>query len=157
MRIAIILMIFCIFFISCKNEKKKVVVSNLYETRNFSNLPIVSKNNAVDTLVKDSFSRRTSKITCTKKQTIAYSGYTFTFCKDSVEKILDVEEPNKLIADEFNTIISLCRQIPFSLTETKTKRNIVAVHYKETGAQKSFCFELNSKRPNKCIGSFIIH
>jgi hypothetical protein len=145
-----LIIIFCIVFFACKNEKKKVFVTPLYD---YSSLPVDSKNKPIDTLVKDSFSRRTSKILCIKKQTIVFSDYTFSFCKDSVEKIINVGVPKKLISDEFDRAIFLCRQIPFSLIETKTKRNIAAIHYKEKGNQKSYCFEHVSKRPNKCIVS----
>jgi len=150
MRTSLIIII-CIVFLACKNEKKKVPVTTLYD---YSSLPVDSKNKTVDTLVKDSFSRRTSKISCIKKQTIVYSGYTFTFCKDSVEKNINVGMPNILTAEELDKVIFLCRQIPFSLIETKTKRNIVAIHYKVKGNQKNLCFEKNSKKPNECIVSF---
>ena len=139
--------------VSCKKEKKKIFVSA--QEPDFSVLPTDLKNKTFDTLVNDSFSRHTSKILCAKKEIILFSGYTFSFCKDSLEKIINVWMPNKLFADNLDSVTFLCRKIPFSLIETKTKRKIAAIHYRANSIQKSLCFEQGSKRPNKCIASFL--
>ena len=89
---------------------------------------------------------------CKEVQTIVYSDYVFSFCRNQVKEWIDDSLPKKLEVNSLDRIAVLCREIPFSLVNKKTKRKIKSVNYfdesSDLGGQKVFAIEYYYGKPD---------
>ena len=150
MKIFIFFLLILLVFNSCKNQsnKKHVPLSN--------DLKVAELPKPIDKEIIDSFSKATNKIFCSQKLRIGFGNYVFTFCKDTVTNLLNVVLPSNLKTNNLDTAILLCRRIPFSLTDTRTKKEIRSIHYlhkKSYGSNsKTLCLQhIRGTRNLECL------
>jgi len=87
---------------------------------------------------------------CEEVQTIIYSDYVFSFCRHQVKELVKDDLPKKVKVTSLDMVVVLCRDIPFSLVNKKTKRKIKSIHYlhesSDLGGQRVFTIEHHNEK-----------